>query len=310
MSQRPVKLGLCLPLFEDPQSGRVTHWDEIRASAVAAEQMGLDTVWIPDELLWRNPEWPGPRGWWECVATAGAVAACTRRIAVGTWVMSNLYRNPTLTAKIVETLDEISGGRHVFGIGAGSGGGGEADAFGYRRDHAYSRFAEALDVLLPLLKTGRVEHQGAYYQATDLELRPRGPRPGGIPLVIGAMSPKMIRLAARHADIWTGFATEDSHASAFGDLLGEVSRACEEVGRDPRSLGRSVGVFVEPTEASGTAASGLGEPLRGPAQRIAEGIAEFAAAGVTQVEMWPMPFSLAAVEALAPIVAALDQAAV
>ncbi|HEV3123825.1 MAG TPA: LLM class flavin-dependent oxidoreductase [Candidatus Dormibacteraeota bacterium] len=307
MSQRSLKLGLCLPLVEDPQSGRVPRWDEIRASAAAAEQMGLDTVWIPDELLWRNPQWPGPRGWWECVAIAGAVAACTSRISVGTWVMANLYRNPTLTAKIVETLDEIAGGRFVFGIGSGSGDS-EAEAFGYPRDHVYTRFEEALEILLPLLKTGRVEHRGTYYQATDLELRPRGPRPGGIPLMIGAHGPKMIRLAARHADVWSGFATEGSHAAGFVPLLDEVTRACDEVGRDPASIGRSVGVFVEPTEATGAAASGVGEPIRGSAQKIAEAIAEFAAAGVTQVEMWPWPFSLNTVEALAPIVAALDQA--
>lgn len=117
-----------------------------------------------------------------------------------------------------------------------------------------------------------------------------------------------LRLAARHADVWSAYATESSHPSAFVALLDEVNRACEEVGRDPGSIGRSVGVFVEPTDVGGAAAVGLGEPIRGPAQRIAETIAEFAAAGVTQVEIWPFPFTLATVEALAPIVAALDHA--
>ncbi len=126
--------------------------------------------------------------------------------------------------------------------------------------------------------------------------------------MIGALGPKMIRLAARHADIWSGYATESSHPAAFISLLDEVNRACEEVGRDPGSMGRSVGVFVEPTEASGAAAVGLGEPIRRPAERIAETIAAFATVGVTQVEIWPFPFTLATVEALGPIVAALDHA--
>lgn len=306
MSHRPVKVGLCLAILEDPLSGRVPRWIEVRACADAAEQMGFDTVWVPDELLWRPAKWPGPRGWWECVAIAGAVAACTSTIGVGTWVMSSHYRNPALTAKIVETLDEIAGGRFIFGLGSGSGDR-EAEAFGYSTDHVHKRFVEALDIVLPLLSSGRVDHRGTYYQAVDLELRPRGPRPGKIPLMIGAHGPKMIRLAARYADVWSGYATESSQPKAFVALLDEVNRACDEVGRDPRSIGRSIGVIVEPTEITGAAALGLGEPIRGPAQKIAEEIAEFAAVGVTQIEIWPWPFTLAAIEALAPVVAALDR---
>ena len=210
-------------------------------------------------------------------------------------------------AKIVETLDEIAGGRFIFGIGSGSGDR-EAESFGYPKDHVYSRFAEALDILLPLLSNGTVEHRGTFYQAVDLELRPRGPRPGKIPLMIGGHGPKMMRLAAQHADIWSAYATESSHPKALIPLIDEFERACEEVGRDPSSIGRSMGVFVEPTEVSGGAAAGLGEPIRGSAQKIAEEITELAALGVTQVEIWPWPFTLAAVEALAPVVAALDHA--
>jgi alkanesulfonate monooxygenase SsuD/methylene tetrahydromethanopterin reductase-like flavin-dependent oxidoreductase (luciferase family) len=303
---RPFKLGLCLPIIEDPVSGRPPRWEEIRRSAVCAEELGFDTVWIPDELLWRVPGWPGPRGFWECVAIAAAVAASTTRIGIGTWVMASLHRNPALTVKIVETLDEIAGGRFVFGLGAGSAGGGEAEAFGFPRDHLYSRFEEALDIIVPLLRTGTAEHRGTYYQATALELRPRSSRNGAIPLMIGAHGPKMMRLAATHADIWSGFAIERSDAEAFVPMLQEVDRACAEIGRDPKTLGRSVGVFVEPTQATGAAELGLGQPVRGSASDIAKALRAFAGYGVTQVEIWPWPFSLASVEALAPVIAGLD----
>jgi alkanesulfonate monooxygenase SsuD/methylene tetrahydromethanopterin reductase-like flavin-dependent oxidoreductase (luciferase family) len=304
---RPLKLGLCLMTAEDPMSGRAPRFDEIRSWARLAEDLGFDTVWIADELLWRVPGWPGPRGWWECVAMTGALAASTRRITVGTWVIASLFRNPTLTAKIVETLDEIADGRFIFGLGSGSPGYGEAEAFGYPGDHIYTRFEEALGIIVALLRTGMVNHQGAYYRAA-LELRPRGPRNGQIPLLIGARGPKMLRLDLKHADIWSWFSTERSTVDAFLPLLQEVDRVCEEIGRDPRTLGRSIGVVVEPTAEASAAALGLGEPIRGSAQEIAEAIRQFAENGVTQVEIWPWPTGASSIEALAPVIKALDHA--
>lgn len=307
MGKRPVKVGVCLMWHEDLESGKAARWNEIKAHAVAAEQIGFDTVWVPDELLWGFTNPSGRRGWWECVAIAGAVAASTSRVAVGTWVMAGNYRNPALAAKIVETLDEISAGRFILGIGAGAGDR-EAEAFGYPKDHVYSRFEEALEILVPLLRAGKADHHGTYFQAVDLELRPRGPRPGKIPLMIGAHGPKMMRLAAKHADIWSGYATEGSKPKTLAPLLDAFSTTCEVVGRDPASIGRSLGVVVEPTKATGAAAAGYGEPIRGSAQEIAEAIAEFGALGVTQIELIPWPLTLASIEALSPVVAALDRA--
>jgi hypothetical protein len=117
-----LEVGLVLPLFEQPESSEKPSWRRIATMAESVEAMGLDTVWIADELLWRIPDWPGPRGWWECVSIAGAVAATTSTIGVGTWVLSALHRNPRLTVKVAETIDEISGGRFVFGLGAGHAG--------------------------------------------------------------------------------------------------------------------------------------------------------------------------------------------
>ena len=122
MSTTQLGIGLVLPMFEAPQSGEKPRWATIRSIAQRAENMGFDTVWVADELLWRVPDWPGPRGWWECVSVIGAVAASTTTIGVGSWVLSALHRNPGLTVKAAETLDEISDGRFVLGLGAGHAG--------------------------------------------------------------------------------------------------------------------------------------------------------------------------------------------
>ncbi len=303
---RPLEVGLVLPTYEDVVTGEARSWDTLRAMALLAEELGFDTVWVPDELYWRVPAWPGPRGWWECVAITAAVAEATSRIKVGTWTLSNPHRNPTLTAKIVDTLDEIAGGRLVFGLGAGSGGD-EMAAFGYAQDHVFSRFEEAFGLILTLLKTGHADHEGTYYRAADLGLRPRGPRPGGVPLLLGARGPKMMRLAARHADIWSWFATESSHPDAFVEPIADLEKACVEVGRDPARIGRSIGVFVEPTEETGTAEWDLGEPIRGSATEIADELRRFAEMGVTSVEVMTWPQTMTALEALAPVLDELDR---
>ena len=149
---------------------------------------------------------------------AGAVAAATSRIKVGTWVLSALHRNPGITAKAVETLDEISGGRFVFGLGSGHAGR-QAHAFGLPEDHVIGRFEEAVEIIVPLLRDGRADFEGTFHAARDLEHRPVGPRPGRIPIMIGAEGPKMLRLAARHADIWSWYVEERSDLDEFGPRL-------------------------------------------------------------------------------------------
>jgi alkanesulfonate monooxygenase SsuD/methylene tetrahydromethanopterin reductase-like flavin-dependent oxidoreductase (luciferase family) len=304
---RDLKLGIVLPLYEDPDTGRVHRWDELRAMATLAENIGFDTVWVPDELLWRFEEWPGPRGWWECIAIAGAVADATERIEVGTWVLSANQRNPAMTVRAVETLDEISGGRFVFGLGAGSGDR-EAEAFGLPLDHVVGRFEDALEIIVPMLRTGRADHVGPYHQVKDVESRPRGPRTGAIPLMVGAGKPRTIALAARHADIWSYFVRERSDPAEFDPLVRMLESACEAIGRDPATIGRSVGIFVEPTEATGSEAIGFGVPVRGSADQVADALRAFTEVGVTQVECMLWPWTIETLEAMRPVVERLDRA--
>ena len=300
---RSIEIGLVLPLEESWTDGSTPRWTEIHELAVRAEQMAFDTVWLPDELLWRPPGGE-VRGWWECLAMTGAVAAATSRVKVGTWIMSALHRNPGITAKAAETIDEISGGRFVFGLGSGHAGR-QAHAFGLPEDHVYGRFSEAVDIIVPLLRQGRSDFEGAFHAARDLEHRPIGPRPGQIPIMIGAKGPKMLRLAALHADIWSWYVEEKSDLAEFAPRLAALEAACIEAGRDPATIGKSAGIVVEPTPITG-AADVLAAPLSGSAEEIADGLRSFRAAGFTHVEVLLWPRTLAALEAMAPVLEMLD----
>lgn len=297
-----VEIGLVLPVGESFVDGSTARWVEIRDLAIAAEAIGFDTLWVADELLWRPADGP-TIGWWECVSMTGAVAASTSRVKVGTWVLSALHRNPGLTAKAVETLDEISGGRFVLGLGSGHAGS-QAHAFGLPEDQVYSRFAEALEIIVPLLREGRADFEGAFHAAHDLEQRPVGPRPGRIPIVMGAKGPKMLRQAVRHADIWSWYVEERSDMTEFGPRLAALEAACVEGGRDPATIGRSAGIIVEPTSMTGSA-DVLGVPIRGSAEQIADGIRAFGTGGFTHVEVMLWPPTMAALEAMVPVVASL-----
>src|SRR5262245_7485615 len=262
---RQLEIGLVLPMGDSFVDGRTVRWTEIRDLAIRAEEVGFDTVWTADELLWRSAG-KAPQGWWECLTMTGAVAAATSRVKVGTWIMSALHHNPAIMAKAVETLDEISGGRFVFGLGAGHAGR-QGHAFGLPEDRTVGRFEEALEILIPLLREGHANFEGTFHAARDLEQRPLGPRPGRIPIMIGAKGPRMLRLAARHADIWSWFVEERSNLGEFGPRLEALEAACAEVGRDPATIGRSAGIVVEPTQATGSAEV-LGTPIRGSAAEI------------------------------------------
>ncbi len=298
-------LGLVLPTFEEPPARVAPRWNEIRSAALQAEGAGFDTVWVPDELLYIVDEWGGAHGFWEVVAVCGAIAEATNTVDVGTWVLSALHRKPGLTAKVAETLDEISGGRFVFGYGAGHSGR-QGKAFGFPEDKVVGRYEESLEIVLPLLRGDQpVDYQGQYHSAEALEHRPKGPRPGEIPLMLAGHGPRNIALAVKYGDIWSAFATTDSHASAFKEMVELVDRSCEEAGRDPKSLGRSVGVWVEPGEASIAEEVGLGVPLSGSVDEIAEAVLDFADIGVTRVELNMIPTSPGAIDIACSVRAAI-----
>jgi len=292
----PFDIGVVLPLAQFGPDRITPRWSDIRLMAGRAEEMGFDTLWTPDELLWRVPD-ASPQGMWDGVSMAGAVAATTSRAKVGTWVLSALHRNPGIIAKTAETLDEISGGRFVFGLGAGHEWPGQARAFGLPEDRIFARFEEALRIIVPLMRKGHADFEGEFHAARDLPQQPAGPRPNAIPLLIGGNGPKGQRYAALHADTWSGYAEERASVEELGPRLATLDAICEEVGRDPTTIGRGAGVSVNPLEPSGWRAS----VISGSAEEIADALRSFREAGFTQVDIMLGPGTLEAFEAMAPV---------
>ncbi len=302
---KSVALGLVLPMHERPDDGVKPTWADIRTWARRGEELGADTVWLADEILWRVDDWPGPRGWWDCLTMAGAVAASTSTARVGTWVISALQHKPGMIVRAAEALDEISGGRFVLGLGAGHGGG--AESFGYPADKPVTRYLEALEIIVPLMRGAPSStFDGQFHRADDALVRPRGPRPGRIPLMMGGHSTRTMTAAAKYADTWSAYATSSSLPDAFATMIEELDRICESTGRDPASIGRSVGVFVEPGDAKSTEATGFGVAISGSIDQIVDTIARFSDVGVTRVEVVPWPPVIDTVEQLGPVFAALS----
>lgn len=301
---RSFEIGLVLGSWRSSQDGSTVGWGEIRDLTIRAEAMGFDAVWSPDELMGRLVK-GGPRyGFWDGIAIPAAMAAVTSRIKVGTWVASSLHRNPGIIAKAAATIDDISDGRFILGLGAGHTGSG-AHAFGLPEDHIYDRFEEALEIIVPLLRTGRADYEGTYHLARDLEQLPPGPRPGGIPLLLAAHGQRGYRHAARLADIWSCYATERSHLDELGPRLTAFEAACAEVGRDPASVGRSAGVVVAPL-ATAEYAGLFGSAITGSPEEIADAFRTFRDAGFTQLEFLFEPQTMAALDAMAPVLELLD----
>ena len=302
---RPLRVGLELPVAERRARDDVPSWDDIRAMALRAEEVGFDSIWVEDHLLLR-PEGQDPQGLWECWSIVAALAAVTSRVQIGTYVACTAFRNPALLAKMADTVDEISGGRLVLGLGAGWN---ETDftAFGLPFDHLVSRFEEALTIIRTLLREGRIDFQGTYYAARDCELRPRGPRSDGPPLLVGASGPRMLGNTARLADAWNGACNT---ADRYAPLREQVDAACQAAGRDPASLERTVAVLVDFTAGRGIPSSfnpARLPPLSGEPEEIAGMLRSLAEAGVSHVQITTIPMTIESIDAFTPVLAALDR---
>ncbi len=297
-----LKLGVVINTVENPQSGVAPSWQEIEAAVTTAEQVGFDTVWVPDELQWEIEDWGGTRGWWEVVATVSAIAQATTTINVGTWVLSALHRNPGLTARVAETIDEISGGRFILGYGAGHAGR-QGEAFGFPAEKIVGRYEEALTIVTDLLANGSSTFSGEFHTAVGQVLVPRGPRPGGIPLMLGGQGPRTMRLAVQHADIWSTYANGSSEADTFVPLIERLTAICETHDRDPSTLARSIGIFVRPSGTPDDAHTfTFGPPLGGTDDDILRGLERFADIGATHLEL-AVPGDMApAIERLSGVV--------
>ena len=227
-----MKIGVVIQLVELSSLKRALHFSEIRDIAQQCEAQGFDSIWVYDHLLYRMKKGE-TTGIWEGWSMLAALAACTQKVELGPLVACNSFRNPALLAKMAHTVDEISGGRLILGVGAGWNQP-EYDAFGIPFDHRVDRFEEALQIIRPLLKDGYVDFEGKYYTARDCEITPRSPRLGGPPLMIGAGMPRMLRLTAQYADLYNvGYMTLPRSTVK---PLRALRKACKEAGRDLTTL--------------------------------------------------------------------------
>ncbi|MEX1158860.1 MAG: LLM class flavin-dependent oxidoreductase [Thermomicrobiales bacterium] len=307
--RRPLKVGLLLPHLEGWYEGGTARWVDLAAMARTAEDVGFDSLWVADHLLYRFPEMPA-FGIWECWSLMAGLAATTSRVELGTIVSVTPWRNPALFAKMVDTVEEISGGRVILGLGAGSHQP-EFPAFGYDSwEHRVSRFEEEIGIIHTLLRTGRIDHEGRFHTLRDCELRPRGPRPEGPPIMVGAMGPRMLRILASYADEWN-----IPWRQTVDELIAVNPRgdeACRKVGRDPATLRRSACLQVDlpGSETSGTSdlvRSSRARAIRGDYAEIAATLRAYAGAGVAHVQLWIDPGTQAGVEAFGRVLEELDR---
>jgi len=307
-----MQIGLMMRSGNNSGSGAITahRWSELREMAILAEDIGVDTLGAPDHLLFRNapptvtlPE-VETRGIWECFTLMTALAAATKRVTLLPLVACTTFRNPALLAKIADSLDEVSEGRLLLGLGAGWHEP-EYQAYGFPFDHRVSRFEEALQIIIPMLKGESVTFSGQYYAVNEAQLVPRGPRPGGPPIWIGARKPRMLGLVAKYADAYnTDMLLNLDDTKAAEDLLAIVDGACEKAGRDPSTILKTSGCLLG-LEGWQDVPGGPPEViLHGSNEQIIEKLAGYAAVGIEHFTFWLHPWTLKSVERLAPIVEA------
>ncbi len=294
-----MKIGVQLPEAE-----RELHWPEIRDIATTAEDCGFDSVWVGDHLLFRD-EITGARGPHEAWSLLAALGEATERVQIGPLVAATSFHSPAMIAKKAATVDDISGGRLVLGLGAGWHKP-EYDAFGFAYDRRVARFEEAFTVIHALLRDGAIDFEGAFYEIREMELLPNA-RPG-IPLMVGSNGPRMLRITAPHVDLWNSWHVWfNNRPENLGPLLAEVDAACHETDRDPAEVGRTAAIYVQLSRGEGRIAGSSERPkalpISGSHHEIAERIGAFGEAGLSHIQVVLDPIDAAAVEELAEIVA-------
>jgi alkanesulfonate monooxygenase SsuD/methylene tetrahydromethanopterin reductase-like flavin-dependent oxidoreductase (luciferase family) len=285
-----MKVGLAVPTWSGAGGGRDLSWDELVSGAQAAEDAGLDSLWVGDTLLVFDLD----AGLHECWTTIAALAAATTRIGLGSLVSAIGFRNPALLAKTVHTVNFLSGGRLTLGLGAG-GHERQHRAFGFPHEDRFERLEEALPLVRRLLDGEVVTHRGTYYELRNCELLPR--RSGELrpQILLAGVSTRLLDLAAQHADAWNAWlAYSDSSAGALIPHLRRLDEACKRVGRNPQDLMVSAGVAVcmEGGRVGFDQLDLSTGAIHGDAGRIEDELRAFAAIGVDLLQVQLEPFTV------------------
>ena len=307
---RPCKVGLILPEGELDMGGQTARWRDYATMAGVAEDIGVDSLWFVDHLIYRGEATEAAQqGVWECWSMLTGLAAITRRVELGSLVTPTSFRNPAVFAKMIDAVEEISGGRVILGLGAGWHED-EYRAFGLPYDRRVSRFEEAFTIIRCLLRDGKVDFEGTYYSARECEICPRGPRPNGPPLMIGSSGPRMLSITLPHVDSWNAWLCAGASSADEVPARREVvDEACRAVGRDPAEIGRSVSITVDQSGARDipkSMAPSTAIPLSGSAEEIAEGMRAFAGQGIDHLQISLAPNTIHSIESFAAVLEAFD----
>jgi F420-dependent oxidoreductase-like protein len=302
---------------------QTTTWPQFRDASVAAEAAGWDSIWTWDHLNAIFGPWEQPifEGWSILTATA----AVTQRIRLGLLVGANTFRNPGLTAKLATTMDHVSDGRAILGIG-GAWFEREHDAYGFETwgsgfGERLDRLDESVGLMRRLLDGERVTHEGRFYRFRDALCEPRPVQPH-LPILIGGSGPKKTLLTtARYADLWNTSGAAFDQVRASLDILDEH---CATVGRDRAAIELTVSfplvirddaraaeaAALERFRANGVENTGNGPHLAGTPSLIADAIAPYRDLGFTTVfARLPAPYDRETLDRLPELLEALGEPA-
>ena len=302
---RPLKVGVQLPEVE-----YVVRWPQLREMAVTAEEVGFDSLWVGDHLLYRRPlDVVGP---WEAWSTLAALAAVTSKVELGPLVACTSFHNPAMLAKKAATVDEISNGRLILGLGAGWN---EPDytGYGFPYDKRASRFEEAFTIIRTLLREGHIDFDGQFYQARDCELVPRGPttqRPAAharldrraaaqLHRAVHRLVERVARLVRQPAG-GSGGLTRRGRRGGYGRRSRSTRRGAD---RDrARAPARRHGPRGRRRDRQADSATDR------HVEEMAQTIGAYADVGVAHVQLVLDPITTASIEEVAPVLEILDRA--
>jgi len=284
-----LKVGVQLPEVE-----RDVRWPEYVAMARAAEEVGFESIWLGDHLLYRG-DGREERGPWEAWTMLAALATVTERVRLGPLVACASFHPPGLIAKMAATVDEISRGRFVLGLGAGSVEI-EHTIFGLPVERRVSRFAESFEIVRRLLAGERVTFEGRYWSVDDAVLLPEPAR--RVPLMAGTVGERMLGITLPHVDAWNAWYTWFGNtAEGFAEVNQRVDVAAERAGRDPREIARSACILVE-LDADAVKRPHDADTVPVTREQLPDALRELEAAGADEAILVLRPITEASIRSL------------
>ena len=296
---RPLSVGVQLPEVE-----RDVRWPELVAMARAAEEVGFDSIWLGDHLLYRGDGRP-ERGPWDAWTMLAALAASTERVRLGPLVACTAFHPPGMLARMAASIDQVSGGRFVLGIGAGWNET-EFRAFGVPFGERASRFEEAFTIVRRLLAGERVTFAGRFARVEDAVLLPEPVR--RVPMMIGSTGDRVLVGALPHVDAWnTWYTGYGNTPEGFATLNDRVTRLAGEVGRSKGEVARSACALVvlDRDSVERPIHEGL-VPLEGSTDRIAGGLRALAEAGADEAILVLSPITERSIRSMGEVLARLE----